>query len=234
MAEMSMNKAIHAAFRRDLSRFVDALDRFPAGNRTRADQLATAWANFDDQLTHHHTGEHEIAWPHLRAMGVSDELLASLDAEHDEMATALAKARSAMGALASSASGHDAEAAKSAINDLQAATVKHLDHEEAELEPVYLSQKDSAEMRAMGKEFAKVSLFVVEVFDGLQVVDGRLGRPRRRVQMQTTRVRHSRCAPWQGRLPSHRVASSEAKSSSLTPWPAGAAMRSRAHLCGGE
>ena len=157
MAEMSMNTAIHAAFRRDLNRFVDALDRFPAGNRTRAAQLSAAWANFDDQLTHHHTGEHEIAWPHLRAMGVSDELLTALDAEHDEMAAALARARSAMGSLASSASAPDAQAAKSAVQDLQAAAVKHLDHEEAELEPVYLSQKDSAEMRAMGKEFAKVS-----------------------------------------------------------------------------
>ena len=157
MAEMSMNKAIHAAFRRDLNRFIDALDRFPAGNRTRADQLAAAWANFDDQLTHHHTGEHEIAWPHLRAMGVSDELLTAMDSEHDVMATALAKARSAMGALAASASAHDAEAAKSAIQELQATAVKHLDHEEAELEPIYVSQRDSAEMRAMGKEFAKVS-----------------------------------------------------------------------------
>ncbi|MFL6070468.1 MAG: hemerythrin domain-containing protein [Actinomycetes bacterium] len=154
---MSMNTAIHAAFRRDLNRFVDALDRFPAGNRTRAAQLAAAWANFDDQLTHHHKGEHEIAWPHLRALGMSDELLAAMDSEHDEMAAALAKARSAMGALAASASGPDAEAAKSAVITLQAATVKHLDHEEAEFEPVYLSQKNSAEMQAMGKEFAKVS-----------------------------------------------------------------------------
>jgi hypothetical protein len=182
-----MNKVIHAAFRRDLSRFVDALDRFPAGNRTRASQLATAWANFDDQLTHHHTGEHEIAWPHLRAMGVSDELLAAMDSEHDEMAGALAKARSAMGALASSASGPDVEAAKSAIKDLQVATLKHLDHEEAELEPVYLRQKDSAEMRAMGKEFAKVSpsrggRFFAWVTDGAsaeeqQVVTGNVPGP---------------------------------------------------------
>lgn len=157
MADMSMNKAIHSAFRRDLNRFIAALDRFPAGNRTRAGQLATAWANFDDQLTHHHTGEHEIAWPHLRAVGVSDEVLAAMDAEHDEMAAALAKARSAMGTLASSASSPDAEATKSAMRELQAATIKHLDHEEAELEPVYQNQRDSAEMRAMGKEFAKVS-----------------------------------------------------------------------------
>ncbi len=71
-----MNKAIHGAFRRDLDRFITALGTFQPGDRTRAAQLATAWANFDDQLTHHHEGEHEIAWPALAAVGVSPELLA--------------------------------------------------------------------------------------------------------------------------------------------------------------
>jgi hemerythrin-like domain-containing protein len=157
MAEISMNKTIHGAFRRDLDRFVDALERFPASNRTRAGQLATAWANFDDQLTHHHTGEHEIAWPYLRAMGVSEELLAAMDAEHDDMAVALTRARGAINALASSASAEDAAAALAAMQELRSATFQHLDHEEAELEPVYLSKRDSPEMKAMGKEFAKVS-----------------------------------------------------------------------------
>jgi len=44
-----MNKAIHGSVRRDLARFLDALDTFPDGDRARAEQLATAWANFDDQ-----------------------------------------------------------------------------------------------------------------------------------------------------------------------------------------
>lgn len=46
LAEMSVNKAIHRAVRRDLSRFVDALREFPVGDPARAQQLATAWANF--------------------------------------------------------------------------------------------------------------------------------------------------------------------------------------------
>jgi hypothetical protein len=157
MAQMSMNKVIHGAVRRDLDRFVDALDRFPAGNRTRAQQLGTAWANFDDQLVHHHTGEHDIAWPHLRAVGVSDELLSSLDDEHDVMSAALKKAGTAIGALTASASAQDADAAKVAMQDLRTATVQHLDREEAELEPGYQANSDTPEIKAMGKEFAKVS-----------------------------------------------------------------------------
>lgn len=157
MAEMSMNKAIHGAFRRDLNRFVEALAAFEPGDHRRARQLATAWANFDEQLTHHHEGEHEIAWPALEAIGVSRELLDHMDAEHDTMASALADTRSAMAALAQSAQAADAAVAASAFQHLQAVTVEHLDHEEAEIESVYLEKRDTPEMKAMGREFAKVS-----------------------------------------------------------------------------
>ncbi|TDU91254.1 hemerythrin HHE cation binding domain-containing protein [Kribbella voronezhensis] len=152
-----MNRAIHAAFRRDLKRFVDALSAFPAGDRKRAEQLATAWANFDDQLVYHHEGEHEIAWPALEAVGVSRELLTQMDAEHETMAAALASARSAMGTLRSTASADDAQAALAAMRELQTVTVRHLDHEEAEIEPVYLAKKDSPEIKAMGRKFGQVS-----------------------------------------------------------------------------
>ncbi len=152
-----MNKAIHAAFRRDLQRFIDALGRFPEGDRQRAEQLATAWANFDEQLTRHHEGEHEIAWPALESIGVSQELLSQMDAEHDTMATALTATRSALATLRRTASAEDAAAALTAMRELQRVTVLHLDHEEAEIEPVYLEKKDSDEMKAMGRQFAKVS-----------------------------------------------------------------------------
>ena len=97
MSEMSMNKAIHGAFRRDLHRFITALGAFPPGDLGRAKQLGTAWDNFDDQLTYHHEGEHEIAWPALQAVGVSSDLLKTMDAEHDTMAAALAETRAALG-----------------------------------------------------------------------------------------------------------------------------------------
>ena len=157
MAEMSMNKAIHGAVRRDLTRFLAALETFPDGDHARAGQLAGAWANFDDQLTHHHEGEHEIAWPALAAVGAPQELLATMDAEHDVMAAALAASRTAMEKLASSASTKDARAAKAAVAELQDVTVSHLDHEEAELEPIFLANRDAPEIKEMGKKFGKVS-----------------------------------------------------------------------------
>jgi len=157
MSEMSMNKAIHGAFRRDLDRFIAALSTFPPGDLTRAGQLGTAWANFEDQLTHHHEGEHTIAWPALHAVGVSKELLARMDAEHASMAASLAEARTAIGALTQRAGAKESEAALAAFRTLKEVTVSHLDHEEAEIEDIYLAKRDTPELKAMGKAFGKVS-----------------------------------------------------------------------------
>ena len=182
-----MNMAIHGAVRRDLRRFLDALTTFPAGDHERAAQLATAWANFDDQLVFHHEGEHEIAWPALESVGVSRELLVQMDAEHETMAAALTAARDAIEALRRTASAEDAEAARTAVLELQTVTVRHLDHEEAEIEPVYQAKKDTAEIKAMGRKFGQVSpsrggRFFAWVTDGagpdeLAAITGSVPRP---------------------------------------------------------
>jgi hypothetical protein len=187
MAEMSMNKVIHGAFRRDLDRFIGALTRFRAGDAARARQLGVAWDNFDTQLTDHHEGEHAIAWPSLEQVGVSRELLAQLDTEHDTMAQALGNARSAMAALRSQPGSGEAESALAAVEHLRDVTVAHLDHEEQEIESVYLAKADSPEMKEMGRKFAKVSpskggTFMAWVSDGatpeeLAALRGSVPRP---------------------------------------------------------
>ena len=164
MAQMSMNKVIHGAIRRDLDRFVGALTTFRAGDSARAGQLALAWANFDRQLTDHHEGEHDIAWPALESVGVTRETIAEMDTEHHTMATALAQARTAMGALASTAGQGEAEAALSAMMRLRDVSIEHLDHEEREIEPVYLANADGREMKEMGKKFARTGPLTAGVF----------------------------------------------------------------------
>jgi Spy/CpxP family protein refolding chaperone len=157
MTEMSMNKVIHAAFRRDLDRFITALGSFRDGDQRRADQLNAAWANFDDQLTYHHEGEHKTAWPALEQVGVSPELLATMDAEHDTMAEALVVTRTAMADLVQSPGRDQADRARAAFEQLRTVTVVHLDHEEAEIEQVYLDNLDHPAIEQMAKTFAKVS-----------------------------------------------------------------------------
>lgn len=154
---MSMNKVIHGAIRRDLDRFEGALTTFRAGDSERARQLGVAWENFDRQLTDHHEGEHEIAWPALESVGVSHETTVQMDAEHDLMAAALTDTRAAMAALASSPGQGEADKASTAMQNLREVTVTHLDHEEQILEPVYLDKKDTPEVKEMGRKFSKVS-----------------------------------------------------------------------------
>lgn len=152
-----MNKVIHGAFRRDLDRFITALGSFRPGDQRRADELNTAWANFDDQLTHHHEGEHETAWPALQKVGVSPDLLATMDAEHETMAEALVDTRASMADLVRTPGQEQADRARGAFEQLRAVTVAHLDHEEAEIEQIYLDNEDHPAIVEMGKAFAKVS-----------------------------------------------------------------------------
>jgi hemerythrin-like domain-containing protein len=155
MSTMSMNKVIHAAIRRDLDRFEGALQSFSPGDADRAQRLGRAWDNFDEELTAHHTGEHEIAWPALEKVGVSRETLEQMDAEHETMAAALDAARGAMASLRTSPGDGEAARALSAIQLLRKVTVEHLDHEEQEIEPVYLANVDSPAIKEMGRKFAR-------------------------------------------------------------------------------
>ena len=157
MAQMSMNKVIHGAFRRDLDRFVGALTTFPPGDSERAQQLGRAWENFDHQLTDHHEGEHAIAWPALVAIGVPGSTIDTFDVEHEAMAADLAAAGEAMARLRTSASRSDADVAAAAMERLQVTTVSHLDHEEAETEEALTHNEGDPALKEMGKQFSRRS-----------------------------------------------------------------------------
>lgn len=152
---MSMNKTIHRAVRRDLARFRDALDAFADGDRDGAVALHRAWENFDHQLSEHHQGEHAIAWPALRAIGVAGSMIETFDVEHDAMAADLATAGAAMSRLRSSASRSDADIAAAAMARLQVSTVTHLDHEEAETEGPLTQRSDDPAVKTMGKQYSR-------------------------------------------------------------------------------
>jgi hemerythrin-like domain-containing protein len=155
MGEMSMNRVIHGAIRRDLDRFTEALSTLGDGGERRVEQVSTAWANFQDQLTRHHSGEHRIAWPALRKLGISNGLLTQLDAEHDRMGAALESAGEAMRSLRGTPSAERVNAAREAVAALRATTAEHLDHEDAELEPFFPEHEHTPEMKEMRRAFAR-------------------------------------------------------------------------------
>jgi hypothetical protein len=152
MAQLSMNKVIHAAVRRDLGRFEDALASLGPSDATRAGELARAWENFRFQLDHHHHAEHEVVWPALTSYGVDPALLAEMDAEHGRMAAALTEADGAVRGLVADAGSAARNRALAAVQHLRAVTEPHLEHEERELEPVILGDfAHSPEAKEMDK-----------------------------------------------------------------------------------
>lgn len=173
MPTMTMNKAIHCAVRRDLARFEVAAASFSDGDSSRAAALGRAWDSFDTQLTHHHEGEHEIAWPAILALGVEQELVDTFDSEHEAMAGALRAAGAAMTTFRSSATAADASAFGAAVTELRQVTETHLAHEEDAVEQLMLDHEDDPIIKEMGKKFSKVPIgqagtFFAWVLDGAE------------------------------------------------------------------
>src|SRR5215218_692194 len=101
-APMTMNRVIHAAVRRDLDRFATALSSFPAGDHTRARDLARAYTYLREELTRHHEGEDTHIFPMLATIGAERDLLEAMEAEHSDMAAALADTDRTITTLAAS------------------------------------------------------------------------------------------------------------------------------------
>jgi iron-sulfur cluster repair protein YtfE (RIC family) len=147
--QMTMNRVIHAAVRRDLDRLTDALGRMPDGDRPRAQALDRAYRNLQTELTHHHEGEDTHIWPMLASVGVDQRLLDTMENEHHAMAEALAGTGTAMSTVAGSGSAADATAARDSLLRTREVVERHLQHEETEVEPRLEPYQDSAEWKAV-------------------------------------------------------------------------------------
>lgn len=148
----TMNTIIHAAFRRDLSRFDDALATFPSGSQARADELKRAWDWFESEVRHHHKYEEEVFWPALRRTDADLSSVAELDEEHHQMRGALDKATSTMEALHAHPTTVSADAARKALASFSDVLLGHLEHEERDLEPINAAYQDAPPMKTAAKK----------------------------------------------------------------------------------
>ena len=169
---MTMNRVIHAAVRRDLERLESALGSARDGDVARARQLQRAYANLHLELTHHHEGEDQLVFPFLAQAGVDPDLLKAMDDEHQAMADALGETRSAMAAYASSGSAGDAESAGAGVTRTRVVVDRHLTHEENDLEPLLEPHLGSAEWKRVEKQLRPTSLaatgrFLAWISDGM-------------------------------------------------------------------
>ena len=166
----TMNTVIHEAFRRDLRRVRDALERFPAGSPTRARDLGAVWRNLAHQLHVHHVDEETLFWPAFVELGVDQALIDDLGGEHDEMVAALAAAEAAMEALGADPTADNAAAARACVVDLHRVLDDHLAHEERDLEPfgaehVHTPQHKAAVARARTSHTEGVGTFFAWLSD---------------------------------------------------------------------
>ena len=161
---MTMNRVIHAAVRRDLERLESALRGVRDGDRARAADLARAYANLHRELTHHHEGEDRFVFPFLAKAGGDAGLLEAMDDEHHAMAEALADTRAAIAAYASSGSAGDAERARASVARAREVVDRHLDHEERDLEPLLAPHLQSAGWKTVEKQLRPRSLAVTGQF----------------------------------------------------------------------
>ncbi|HUR24071.1 MAG TPA: hemerythrin domain-containing protein [Acidimicrobiales bacterium] len=144
----TLNTVIHAAFRRDLQRFDDALDRFDGGSRARADQLSAAWDHFSYQLHRHHQDEESFFWPAFAQLGVDTTVVDDLQGEHDAMVRALHAADAAMKAFGADPSATNAGTARHAVVELHLVLDGHLAHEERDMEPFSATHKSTKQHKA--------------------------------------------------------------------------------------
>ena len=175
---MTMNRVIHGAVRRDLSRLEAALAAAPDGDRERSAGLRDAYAFLQGQLVHHHEGEDALIFPMLGRLGADTGLLEAMEEEHLAMAEALQSTRTAMERYATSGSAADAQVARERVVHTQEVVDRHLDHEERDLEPVMIAHAESEEWKSVEKQLRRqppkvAGPFFAWVQDGMGVEERR-------------------------------------------------------------
>ena len=173
---LTLNTVVHAAFRRTIARFDDALGAFPDGSQQRADQLKRAWDFFEDELHHHHGYEEQYFWPALQQTDADLSALAELDSEHNAMRAALGEATQAMVALQAEPTAANAGATRASVEHLGMVLLDHLAHEERDLEPISAAYQDAPSMKAALTQVKKAHLrsmgnFVEWLQDGADASD---------------------------------------------------------------
>lgn len=148
--ELTMNRLVHGAVRRDLARLAAALESGP--DRERACELLRAFRFLRRELVRHHEGEDAHVWPMMVRLGADRDLLEQMEVEHEAMADALGGAEAALVALASSADADRLAAARGEVATLVEVVDRHLRHEEAELEPVLLPMTSTPEWRVVERQ----------------------------------------------------------------------------------
>lgn len=154
---LKMNRAIHGAVKRDLTRVEAGLRAMATGQDPRG-AVAATWANLYKQLDHHHTSEDDYLWPWLRTKGVDPTVLDALEGEHVDLMSGMDKANELVGTACRSGEPADATAAADAVAAAAQVIYGHVEHEEGFAEEVVRPLLTDPGFKPVAKGLRKSSL----------------------------------------------------------------------------
>lgn len=148
---------IHTALRRELRLAGPLVRRVPDGDTRRAATVAEHLRVVLGILHHHHENEDLLAWPPLRTRttGADAELIALMEAQHDDLTPLFERARSGLPRWVATADVADGESLATTLDALHGALLEHLDLEERAALPLAERLLTEEEWVAIGEHGEK-------------------------------------------------------------------------------
>lgn len=141
---------IHRVIRREIGSLPGLIRA--ARDRARAAQVAAHASEMLDFLHTHHTGEDELLWPVLRPrITLDDDLIGRMEAQHGEIAAAVADVRRWLPGWAASADPETGEKIAARIETAAGVLSLHLAEEEERILPLVAEHFTQREWDALGK-----------------------------------------------------------------------------------
>lgn len=159
---------MHHAFRRDLTRFVEAARRTPVEEADVWRALEQRWAAFDDVLHHHHQIEDEAFWPvllrHADEAGNAEDraTLEAMEAEHAVIDPALERCSEALGQMVAHPCADHRNALDVRLTATRESLLQHLHHEETVALPLVersMTEQEYADAEAAAQKGYPVRSF---------------------------------------------------------------------------
>jgi hemerythrin-like domain-containing protein len=174
-ADLTVMRAAHQAFRRDLGKLAAAAARARSWAPERQDAVRAGWAIFQRQLLVHHRGEDRAIWPllqeRLAGQAAAVSVLEAMEAEHERIDPLLTAVSQALGFGPAGPGPGDGPSAPDAVDELATQLSHHLAHEERDALPLIGQALSAAEWRSMGRTIGAQSgagpSFVPEFFGWL-------------------------------------------------------------------
>lgn len=147
----------HHAFRRDLRRFVSAVQQTPCDDAATWRRLAARWHRFTEVLHHHHALEDALIWPPMLASAEAEgreqdrTTLLAMEAEHETVDPALERCTRAFGDMVSHPCDDHQNALAVRVTAVRELLSTHLEHEETGALPLVQRTLSKGQWEAIDK-----------------------------------------------------------------------------------